>query len=85
MFPERTSACALLTQEQVYPEGLQPVQKTVSGSGEQEECEAEGAVKKSCYGLTTAPIPHLLYAMGDGNELNFPQPNSVFPVMRADE
>lgn len=81
MFPERTSAFGLLTQGQVYPEGLQPAQKTLSGAGEQED--VKGAAEKSCYGLTRVPNPHHLCALGDGNELNFPQANSDFPVMRT--
>ena len=43
-------------QEQVYPEGLQPVGRTHTGVGE--ECKEEGAAERSCYGLTPAPIPH---------------------------
>lgn len=83
MFPERASACGFLAQEQVYPEGLQ--QKTLSGAGEWEECVEEGAAENSCYGQTTVPISHPLCTLRDGNELNFPQANSVFPVMRTGE
>lgn len=39
-------------QEQVHPEGLQPLERTHTGV--QEECKKEGA-EESCYGLTTNP------------------------------
>lgn len=41
--------------------------------------------QQSYYGGTRVPIPHLLFALGDGKELNFPQGNSVFPVVRTGE
>ena len=45
--------CGGLTLEQVYPEGLQPVERTDAGVGE--KCEVEGVAERSCYILTATP------------------------------
>jgi len=44
------------------------MKRTHSGTGE--KCQMEGAEKKNCYGLTTAPISHptVLLSRGDHNE-----------------
>lgn len=39
-------ACGGPTLEQVYPEGLQPAEKTDAGAGE--KCEVEGVAERSC-------------------------------------
>ena len=41
--------------EQVYPEGLQPMDRTYAGKGE--KCEEEGAAERNCYGLTAVSHP----------------------------
>ncbi|GAB0185873.1 hypothetical protein GRJ2_001052600 [Grus japonensis] len=49
VFPEGTVARGQPTQEQVYPEGLQPVEGPTLEQGRSVE---EGAAEQSCYGLT---------------------------------
>ncbi|KAK4816491.1 hypothetical protein QYF61_017452, partial [Mycteria americana] len=48
-----TVAHGALTLEQVYPEGLQPVEGPHTGAGE--KCEEERVAKGSCYGLPVTP------------------------------
>ena len=51
-------------QEQVYPEGLQPIGRAHTGAGEQRE--EEGAAETNCYGLTATPFPIPLHHLGQG-------------------
>jgi len=60
LFPEERCSLCKPMQEQVYPEGLQPVRRTHTRAGE--KCQEEGAAERSCYGLTTTPIPHACHA-----------------------
>ena len=49
-------------QEKACPEGLQPMGRPHAGAGEKRE--EEGTAERSCYGLTTATIPHPLALLG---------------------
>jgi len=74
MFPERTVAYGEPMLEQIFlmttaasggpsleqNEGLQPVESTGTGTGEQHA--EEGAAERSCYGVTATPHSTLSWA-----------------------
>lgn len=50
--------------EQVYPEGLESMQRTHTGAWE--KCEEEGLAERNCYRLTQTPINLPLWHSGVG-------------------
>lgn len=54
---KESAACGESAQDQVNPEGWQPVGNTHDGAGE--KCEEKGAAETSHYGLTTTPKSRL--------------------------
>ena len=56
------------TQEQFFPEGLKPMDRTHTGTGEKHEEEI--AAERSCYGLTaTCHSPLHLSGYGGGRQV----------------
>lgn len=56
MCPEGAAALVRPMLDQLYPEGLQLMERIHFGA--EGECKEKGAAERSCYRLTTAPIPH---------------------------
>lgn len=62
---KRIMVCGKPTGEQIFPEGLQPVQRAHAGKGHQRK--EEGVAERSRYGLTVNPIPYSPCSFGKEN------------------
>lgn len=51
-------------EEQILPEGLQPMKRKHAGAGK--KCDEAGAAERNCCGLTIIPHPHAPVNMGGG-------------------